>query len=244
MLKKYLIYIFILLLAAVANAQKDSLAVKYDTSSPIEKKAFNKEHLDTYKADKEFDYEVEKRQITLLEKIVDWFKRILLKILGWIFGVERATGILSFIFRILPYAIGVVVLFLLVKFFLKVNVKSMVQGNKNIAVVTLSEEEELIKNEDINILINNAIEAENYRLAIRYYYLLILQKLSNRNLIGWEQQKTNEDYINEIREETLKNKFIAGTYLYDFIWYGNFELDKIAFLKAQNKFTELTNLIK
>lgn len=244
MLKKYLLYIFILLVATVANAQKDSLAVKYDTSSPIEKKAFNKERLDTYKADKEFDYEVEKREKTLLEKMIDWFSRILHKILSWIFGVERATGILAFIFRVLPYAIGIVVLFLLVKFFLKVNVRSMVQGNKNVSVVTLSEEEELIKNEDLNLLIKDAIKAENYRLAIRYYYLLILQQLSNKNLISWEQQKTNEDYIDEIREETLKNKFIAGTYLYDFIWYGNFELDKIAFLKAQNKFTELTNLIK
>lgn len=123
--------------------------------------------------------------------------------------------------------------------------RNMIDGHSNnISTVTLTEEDELIKNEDITLLINKAIEDKNYRLAIRYYYLLILQKLSNSNVINWEQQKTNEDYIKEIKQEAIKNKFISSTYLYDFVWYGNFEVDETAFLKAQHKFNELSKLIK
>ena len=244
-MKNFFFYICIFLIPSVAFAQKDSLSVRYDTSSYIKKKEFNNDNLNDYRTDKEFNYEVKKREPTLLEKIWDWLKRILLKILSWIFGVEKATGILSAILRVLPYIIAGLVLFFIIKFFLKVNMRNMIDGHSNnTSTVTLTEEEELIKNEDINSLINKAIEDKNYRLAIRYYYLLILQKLSNSNVINWEQQKTNEDYIKEIQQEAIKNKFISSTYLYDFVWYGNFEVDETAFLKAQHKFNELSKLIK
>jgi len=242
-LKYLLLYIIASFFTVGVFAQQDSLKVQYDSSEILQKK-FDSDNLDSYKNDKDFNYEVKKRKVTMLERIFDWLKRVFLKVLSWVFGNKAATGILAIIVRILPYLIAVIVLFLLLKFFLKVNMNSIISGKTNKAVVNLTEEEALIKNEDLSVLIQKAIEQKNYRLAIRYYYLLALQKLSKHEFIEWQQEKTNEDYIKEIKQSLLKSKFSSSTYLYDFVWYGNFDINELEFAKAEAEFNELNKLIK
>ena len=95
---------------------------------------------------------------------------------------------------------------------------------------------EIIKNQDIQSLIDQALQDKNYRLAVRYYYLLTLQKLSGQELIDWQVQKTDHDYIYEIENTQLRHSFSRVTDMYDYIWYGNFEVDEFAFAKAQSAF--------
>lgn len=241
-MRHYLFYIFTFI-TLFGSAQQDSTKVRLD-SRPIELKRFDLDNLEEYKADKDFYYEVVKREPSMLEQGLQWLYRVFLNFLEWVFGNEAATGIMALVVRILPYAIAALVLFLLVKFFLKVNTNSIISGKTNTSTVRLTEDEELIKSEDLPNMIKNAIVQKNYRLAVRYYYLLALQKLSNSEIIDWQQQKTNEDYIREIESVALKQKFTAGTYLYDFVWYGNFELNENEFVKAEIQFNELSKLIE
>jgi len=239
---KDLLFIFFLFPLTLV-AQQDSLKVKQDVQA-IQLKKFDAGNLEGYNADKDFYYEVAEREPTLIEEFFSWLYRVFSNLLAWIFGNEIATGIMGFIVRVLPYAIAALVLFLLIKFFLKVNTNSIISGKTNTPTVRLTEDEDLIKSEDLPNLIKNAVAQKNYRLAVRYYYLLILQKLSNSEIIDWQQQKTNKDYIREIESAPLKQKFTSGTYLYDFVWYGNFELNESEFAKAEYQFNELTKLIK
>jgi len=246
-LRYIVLYIFVLFSLGIA-AQQDSLKIQHDKvlhdTSNIEQKKFDSNHLDDYKADSDFNYKVIKRKSTLLERIFNWLIRVSEKFLSQLFGNEAAKGILAIIIKVLPYVIGGIVLLLLIKFFLKVNITSVISGKTNKAIVNLTDEEALIKNEDLSELIQKAIHQKNYRLAIRYYYLLALQKLSKYDFIDWQQQKTNEDYIKEIQENKLKNKFASSTYLYDFVWYGNFDINESEFTKAEAEFNELNKLIK
>ncbi len=63
--------------------------------------------------------------------------------------------------------------------------------------------------------------------------------MSEKELIKWEIQKTNDDYINELEKEELKAPFSHITRLYDYIWYGDFPIDKAKYLRAENKFSSL-----
>lgn len=242
-MKFILLFILITFFTLGAFAQQDSLKVQYDTSNIVQRE-FDSNNLEEYRNDKDFNYDVKKREVTFLERIFDWFKRLLSKILSWLFGVEKAVGILAVILTILPYILAAIVLFIMLKFFLKVNTSSLLSGKTEKGIVQLSDEEELLKSEDLPKLIQKAIEQKNYRLAIRYYYLSLLQKLSKYEFIDWQQQKTNEDYIKEIKQENVKNKFASSTYLYDFVWYGNFEINELEFSKAEIEFNELNKLIK
>ena len=111
------------------------------------------------------------------------------------------------------------------------------QLNKN--AVGLSEEENIIRNENIDDLIQQAVADKNYRLAIRYSYLLILKLLSEKDIIAWELQKTNSDYLDEITKENLKTPFKASTRLYEYVWYGDFLIDEPKYQKAALAFNAL-----
>ena len=104
---------------------------------------------------------------------------------------------------------------------------------------TISMEETHIQEIDLANYINEAIASGNYRSAIRYLYLNSLKKLSASGKIDWDFQKTNGDYYREIEDVALKAQFQKVSYLYDYIWYGEFAIDEHAFAKAQLEFDSL-----
>ena len=103
---------------------------------------------------------------------------------------------------------------------------------------------ENIENADINRLINNAEGANDYRLAIRYYYLLVLKTLSIKNYIKFEDDKTNAEYLNEISTTPFSKEFAYSSYLYNYIWYGEFSLNTADYNKAKNNFVTLLSKVK
>ena len=103
---------------------------------------------------------------------------------------------------------------------------------------------ENIEHADIHALIKNAENETNYRLAIRYYYLLVLKTLSLKNHIKFEDDKTNSEYLNEISEKPFSKKFAYTSYLYNYIWYGKFAVDIEQYTKAKSHFSTLLNQVK
>ena len=224
-------------------AQTDTLVVKNDKSSIVQKKIEAK-NLEHYKSDADFNYKEEiSTEPSFLERVFNWLGRQLKRLLEWIVGVKYAKDIFATVLTALPYIIAGIVLLLLLKFFLKVNSNSIVTTFKNTPIVSITEEEELIKTKDISKLIEKAIQQKNYRLAVRYYYIHILKQLAQQQFISWEQQKTNDDYSKEISEETIQSSFIKLTRLYDFVWYGNFAINEIEFTKIEIDFIEINHLI-
>lgn len=222
--------------------QQDSLIVKYD-SEPLEIKKIQEEGLHAYTNNSDFDYEIIKQDISWWDDFKTWLGNIFLKFFEWLFGVEEAIGYLAIFFRIIPYILLVLLLLLLIKFFLNVNSRAIINAKKNQALVSLSEEEHIIKNEDIQQLIQKALTDKNYRLAVRYYYLYILQLMTEKELITWELQKTNDDYLNEIKKQDLKQPFTKITRLYDYIWYGNFDIDEAKYSRAEAAFSSLQKMV-
>ena len=47
---------------------------------------------------------------------------------------------------------------------------------------------------------------------------------------------TNSDYLYEIKNPAQKHEFEYLSYLYNYIWYGEFELDDETFYKAKTAF--------
>ncbi|MBT8317058.1 MAG: DUF4129 domain-containing protein [Lutibacter sp.] len=235
--------VIIFLFSLSVYAQSDTLVVKNDNSTIVQKKFENK-NLDQYKSDSDFNYEEHvATEPSFIERVFNWLGRQLKRLLEWIFGVKYATDIFAAILTAIPYVIAGIVLLLLLKFFLKVNSNAFVSNSKNIPAVVITEEEELINSKDISVLIEKAIRQKNYRLAVRYYYIHILKQLENHQFISWEQQKTNDDYSKEISQKSIKKSFIKLTRLYDFVWYGNFDINEMEFAKIETDFIEMNHLI-
>ncbi|MGR7811851.1 DUF4129 domain-containing protein [Lacinutrix undariae] len=236
------VFLILVLLSSLSFAQQDSLTVKYD-DTPLHVQQITEDDLESYKNDEAFNYNEDVADNTIIDNIKRWLRNVIQRVLEALFGVGNVGGILYFIFNIVPYIILAILLFFLVKFFLKVNSRSIISGKQKSATVKFTEDEHIIKNEDINALILEAIAQQNFRLAIRYYYLLSLKSLTDKELILWQQQKTNTDYISEIETATLKTDFKAITKIYDYVWYGEFEIDEIKFESLKTAFHKLDKTI-
>lgn len=243
MLKKIILYSLFLFTTTVFSQKKEE-TIKMDTINITQKK-FNVKNIEKYKSNKEFNYteQTEKPEPTFLEKVLNWLGQQFLRFLEWLFGVKYAKGILATILTALPYIVAGLVLFLLIKFFIKTKIKSAISLTNNKSVINFSEDEKLLQNADLDALTQKAISDNNYRLAVRFLYLKTLKQLTDKKLVVWEQQKTNEDYTNEITIKQLKNAFEIITRLYDFVWYGNFQINKVQFNTINIDFETIHNLI-
>lgn len=223
-------------------AQQNEQPINFDEST-VEKQIITKDDLGAYKADDDFNYTEVAVEESFLDKAYRWLQNILRKFWESIFGVGTAQGFLYFIFRVLPYILLGFLVFLLIRFFLKVNSKNLINKAKEKGTISFTEEEQIIKNEDIPALIKEAVNQKNYRLAIRYYYLLSLKNLTLNESISWQPQKTNEDYIKEIEKDHLKVDFKNITKIYDYVWYGEFNVDALKYEALRHPFENLNKMI-
>lgn len=232
---QYIILIILFQFPFNLNALTDSTIVRYDTIAIVPLK-FDENRIEEYKNDKDFDYTEFKRTNTLLDKIKRWIENKLLKFFEWLFGQKKASNFLGKFLKVIPYVVFGIVLFFLLKFFLNINIKDIIKGKSSSTTVTYGDEEEIIRNKDIDKLIKEAISNSDYRLAIRYYYLKLLKLLEENEKIEWEHQKTNYDYYDEIKDQSLKQSFQQFTLWYDYIWYGKFNVNINEFNLIVNKF--------
>jgi len=111
-------------------------------------------------------------------------------------------------------------------------------------VTVLPEEKEhSLATADYNMFVAQSVAAKNYRLAIRYHYLQVLQMLASKGTIQFTVDKTNAQYIRELKNQPYKNDFVSLTLHYEYAWYGRFYIDEKMFEKIQNHFKKFTSLI-
>jgi len=93
-----------------------------------------------------------------------------------------------------------------------------------------------IEETDLQALITSAEDQGDFRLAVRYQYLMVLKTLSVKNAIKYEDDKTDSDYLNEIGLKPYSSSFAKTAYLYNYVWYGEFLLNQQQYGKAKNSF--------
>ncbi|MFS4416799.1 DUF4129 domain-containing protein [Maribacter sp. 2307ULW6-5] len=226
----------------VCTAQDSNTLAQDAELHPV---TIDEDDLAPFKEDPAFDYEL------MTSPAPEWFLALknwlgnqLLKVFEWIFGLERASGALSAFLELLPYVLLVLLLTLVIRFFIKANNRNILQAKKNLSQVGLGSEEQLMQRPDLQALLGAAMADQDYRLAIRYHYLISLQEMEQKGLIAWERQKTNMDYLNELTQPPLKALFKKITRWYDYIWYGDFPVDQKSYQQITPVFSHLQDLIK
>lgn len=146
--------------------------------------------------------------------------------------------------RVLLWTLGAFfVLFILYRLFLTEGVFK--RGSKKAGPVLQEAEEEIISGEtDFDNLVNQALQNNDYRLAVRYQYLKTLHKLADKNCIELARDKTNFQYVQEIADPDLKNDFASLTLNYEYVWYGEFRIDKSIYQKIRMNVTTLNQKLK
>lgn len=110
--------------------------------------------------------------------------------------------------------------------------------------VSVEEVEDRLLEADLRSLIQEALARENYNSAIRLYYLLCLKELSLAKLIRWKKQKTNRNYLGELRSGPYYAPFQELTRIFDRVWYGAMPLNRDTYQELVPQFEDFLTRIQ
>lgn len=183
----------------------------------------------------EFDYSVSKPKESFGQKLMRKISQLLQSIFGETAFTKSAklTGVLIRLFAIILVGF---LLYFIIKYILGKD-GNFIFGKKN-KKLDLNVEELHENIHEINFPESIAAfeRAQDYRSAVRYQFLFILKKLSDKKLINWNPEKTNKDYAAELKAPHLKDEFSNLAYIFDYVWYGEFDIEDQSYQKFKNKY--------
>lgn len=123
---------------------------------------------------------------------------------------------------VLLFIVIAVLLFLLYLMLKRINpsdskVRLDVEDEWNPTVITKSE---------LELKLESAILGSNYRECVRIHFMFILKELIAKKHIDWKPEKTNYDYLLEVRKSKGYDDFAECVRIYDLIWYGDYEISR------------------
>lgn len=139
---------------------------------------------------------------------------------------------------ILPYIIIITVIVVIIVLLLKNDIRSVFYGKSASVNIDFKEFEEDIHKINFDELIADAVSKNDYRKAVRLHFLKLLKELTDKNLIKWQIDKTNNDYSIELAKSKYNSKFKELALMYEYVWYGDFHLDETNFKSTIEKFRE------
>jgi len=207
--------------------------IKTDTSK-VEKLEFEPSFKEKYDSD-DFVYEEKTKEQNIWDRFKEWLAALFKKLFGFTDN-KAAMGMVVIVIRVIAVLLILFVVYLIVKAIMNKEGKWIFGKNSDRRLINYDEIEKNLHLVDFEKLIKQSIQSGEKRLSIRYYYLWLLKKMSEKQIIEWDVEKTNSDYLYEIKSENFKKDFAYLSYLYNYIWYGEFELDEATFEKAKKAF--------
>lgn len=214
----------------IVFSEKDILV----DSAAIEAKSFPKNFKKKY-TDEAFIYEFKTPEKNAWDRFKEWLAGILKNLFSFSSN-EASLNFVGILLKVIAVLIVIFVIYLIVKSLMNKEGQWIFGRNSDKKGMNYNEIEKNLHLVDFEKLIKETLASGEKRLCIRYYYLWLLKKMSEKHLIVWDVEKTNSDYLYELQNQSQKDDFAYLSYLYNYIWYGEFELDQATFEKAKNAF--------
>ncbi len=217
----------------IANVKKEVLIAATDTLTKVTYQYNFQEKYNTH----EFNYDTKQPITSFFQRFLNWLSQRI----GNLFNIVDSEQTLNYASNFVKF-LALVIILVAVYFIVKIILNK--QGNWIFAKSSTNKIkydaiEDNLHIIDFNKLIETTKKSGNHRLEIRYYYLWILKKLSDSETIILHHEKTNSDYCNEIISDTTKANFKYVSYLYSYIWYGEFDLTDETYESSKESFVKM-----
>ena len=193
--------------------------------------------LDKYKNDPDFNYDDQiKEAEDWITKIRNWINQFFISLMS----SDTYSTLLDYFY----YTLMAIALILIVRGLIKGDRRGLLFGktiNNEIKTAGYSENLDQI---NFNVLIENYIQSKQYKLAIRYLFLKSLKLLADNGLIEINKNKSNQQYLSEIKNRQVSLAFRKASIGFEWIWYGDFQVDDELMKSSRNDFNNLFGLIK
>ncbi len=199
----------------------------WDENSAIDYRKPPYEIIDSYKKDPAYFYDGDREGMGLLQ-------RILLKIVQWL--VSGLSGQSWLLYVLGGFAI--IIVFLLVLRLLNIPFSGIFSfsGSSSVSGLEMVHPAEGMTRVEMEKLYKLYRGNGAYREAVRVLYLMYLKNLHQEGVIRLKINKTNKDYLHEIKDETIFKDFRKLSRLYDYVWFGQFNIVDQEFFQIEKEF--------
>lgn len=234
-LKTYLLFILLSFGIIDSITAQDSLIT--DTMSELIVRVPETTIIENYASDPDFQYQGVPENP---DSFKDRFISQVIRFLNLIFG--NPVG--NFLLRLILYITIASLVLVLINQVIGGNLINVFNKKKSNSSFSLAIKEEEFQNLDLNALLDKAILESDYPTATRYLYLITLRMLDEHKLIMWGIEKTNIDYERELSGHKGSSIFNSLTSYYEFVEYGDFEIDKAGYLVVDRLFNDLKKRVE
>lgn len=230
-----LVFLLTILVSQMSIISSNEINSEPWDNSKVNYRHPSKESIDRYKSLSEYQYETPESTNDFWTRLLNWLKRhFSLK--------DGETNWLEYSL----YALAILVITMIVVYLFGIKTKGIVGFNRklNNGELYFSLEKEDIHNNKLDQLLSDFVAKQEYREATRILYLICLRKLNDQKIIEWDISKTNRDYYYEIKDQNIRDKFRSILITYDYVWYGQFHIDKNKFDEIQQDVSNISTVKK
>ena len=195
-------------------------------SSEVVVRQPDQKFLDFYRSQKEFIYAPAPLETNFIKQL-------------WVFIMNKIEELISFskaiplIFKILIWGLIIFFIFIIIT---QTQLYQLFYSDNEIEtpgyIITKSDEEFV----DYDDAIRQFKARQQFRNAIRVFYLKVINGLFMQGYIQFSKEKTNFDYLHDLTNDELKSQFSAITFIYNHVWYGDVEINEDQFLMLEPNF--------
>ncbi len=229
MIKRVFALVFLFVGLAINNQVLGQESTNIDTSSVVDVRMPTKSTIEGYANDPDFEYtDSPDNPNSLRDRIINFLLNLIFRLIGDPIG--------GFIFRAMLILAVASLVIVLINQLMGGELIYVFKKNNSKDGFSLGIEQEELESTDYDQLLKQAILEQDFHAATRFGYLIALKRLTQNEIISWGLQKTNLDYLKELQGHFLRPDFEVLTTYYEFVEYGDFEIDKSQFEAFQSTF--------
>ena len=151
---------------------------------------------------------------------------------------RNSGGLLaSILYYLIIIAVIIVAIFILI--FTLSNIENSRSFDESIDVTIEEEKIVDIHEIDLEAMLSTALSANDFRMALRAQFLMLLRTMSSNKYIQWSKEKTNREYSKEVYAQPFYPNFQYTANLFDRTWYGDIDIDQFLYQQATPIFDDL-----
>lgn len=225
----------IYILLVIIPLQGVRAGVLNDDTTRVEVRSFNPEKITKYQKNDRYNYKTRESWLhRIWNRFLEWLGKLVGKQLD-----KRKVGNSSGAGNVMTGIIIVAAIVLLILGLSKTKFRTWITGKGAVVEQEYEVEEENIHDIDFDRDIRDAERDEDYRRAIRLLFLKVLKSLSDSEMIYWDPNKTNHQYLYELKGTNAYSAFVNCVNVFDLVWYGEWKIDKAYYLSNKPAFEEL-----
>ncbi|HRH39395.1 MAG TPA: DUF4129 domain-containing protein, partial [Flavobacteriales bacterium] len=220
------LFLLVLLIGGLRSPAQDTIALA--PSNEVVLRSFDAQRIARYKVDPDLQYDKD------IVQVPSWWERFKAWLAEWfagLFGEAVAGFFSSYLFLIICGAIIVVAIVIMSRG----SLRRVFHGAPRSQAEVITADED-IREMDLASLIAEAERDGDLRRAVRLHYLLVLRQLVDRGVLKWSPERTDRDYMAQIKDEALRSRFAHVALVFQWVWYGHAEVDAERYASIKRPF--------